>query len=96
LSENNTNLKASIAAVVYSILDLKAKEMGLFSDSVVRGFTYNAKSSVTNLIVAIQWDAKMEVTLATIFYFKKDDIENLFLTMNPNAIKIIFLVCKKC
>jgi hypothetical protein len=31
LPENNTNLKASIAAVVDSILDLKAKEMGLFS-----------------------------------------------------------------
>jgi hypothetical protein len=31
LPENNTNLKASLAAVVDSILDLKAKEMGLFS-----------------------------------------------------------------
>lgn len=31
LSDNNTNLKASMAAVVDSILDLKAKEMGLFS-----------------------------------------------------------------
>jgi hypothetical protein len=31
LPENNTNLKASIAAVVDSILDLKAKQMGLFT-----------------------------------------------------------------
>jgi hypothetical protein len=31
LPENNTNLKSSIAAVVDSILDLRAKEMGLFS-----------------------------------------------------------------
>jgi hypothetical protein len=31
LPENNTNLKASVAAVVDSVLDLKAKEMGLFS-----------------------------------------------------------------
>jgi hypothetical protein len=31
LPENNTNLKASVAAVVDSILDLKAKQMGLFT-----------------------------------------------------------------
>lgn len=31
LPENNTNLKASTAAVVDSILDLKAKQMGLFT-----------------------------------------------------------------
>jgi hypothetical protein len=31
LPENNTNLKAAMAAVVDSIFDLKAKEMGLFS-----------------------------------------------------------------
>jgi hypothetical protein len=31
LPENNTNLKASVAALVDSILDLKAKQMGLFT-----------------------------------------------------------------
>src|SRR5215469_15875871 len=31
LPENNTNLKASLAAVVDSILDVEAKKMGLFS-----------------------------------------------------------------